>query len=105
MHQSVGRGSAASASLPRANQFGIRTERRPCPNIAELPLFVGGNVLLLRIAEGPNFVALNTLAGQINQHRLLIVLACLSDLRQELENGIESHVAHAGRAAKRVPLN
>jgi hypothetical protein len=35
----------------------------------------------------------------------LIVLACLSDLRQELENGIESHVAHAGRAAKRVPLN
>jgi hypothetical protein len=68
-------------------------------------LLVSGDVLLLCIAEGPNLITLNPLTGQLDQYALLIVLARSSDLRQELEDGIESYFAHTGRTAKGVSLD
>jgi len=65
-----------------------------------LPFLIGWNVLLFGVAERPDFIALDALAGKIHEHAALVFFARLSDLRQELKNSIESHVAHAGRTAK-----
>lgn len=84
--------------MPARDQLGIRAERRPCPHvpISKLPAKFLRNVLLLGIAERPDFIALNPLARQIDQHAPLVSLAGIANLRQELEHGVKGHCAHAG---------
>lgn len=51
----------------RNDQLGIRINRGPGPNItkAELPLEFSGDIGFLGIAERPNLITLNPLAGQV----------------------------------------
>jgi hypothetical protein len=55
------------------------------------PAQIGWNVLLFRVAERPNLIALDSLARQVAQVFILIFRACLSNLCQQLNNGIFRH--------------
>src|SRR6266568_4597367 len=107
MHKSVGSGRAASADLPATNQLGICTESSPRPNIsiAELPLFVGWNVLLFGIAERPNFIALDSLAGEIAHCTIMELLAGRSKRGQQTLNGILGYSRHSNGGANGIAFH
>jgi hypothetical protein len=62
------------------------------------------NILLLLVAERPDFVALDTLALEITQCFVLVERACRAEVNQELGNGVDADAAHAGRGAEAVSL-
>jgi hypothetical protein len=61
---------AAVANVPRNDQLGVGINAGPSPNVASRLLGALGelNVLLLGVAERPNFVALRGLGGHIADH-------------------------------------
>jgi hypothetical protein len=61
---------------------------RPSPDVAvrEILPFCGRDVLLLCVAEGPNFIELQTAAGQIAQRLVLVLAACLAYVYQQLHD-------------------
>jgi hypothetical protein len=65
MHELIGSARAACPDAPARNQFRIRVERNPSPHVskAKLTLFISGHILVFGVAELPNFIALNVLAG------------------------------------------
>jgi hypothetical protein len=69
----------------------------PRPNVAvtELALFIGGNVLLFRIAELPDFVTLNPLALQVSQSAVLIVRARAAEITQKIQDSVLRHSGHS----------
>ena len=71
------RGCAASTDLVAHDELCISAQCRPCPNvaIAELPLFIEGDVLLLRVAKRPDFFALDALARKVVERLVLIFFA------------------------------
>lgn len=78
---------------------GVRGDPSPHVAVAELPSVFVRDVLLLRVAEVPYLVALDTLAGEVAENPVLILGADSPDLRHELQDRIEGHVAHAGSGA------
>ena len=52
----------------------------------ELPLHLLWDVLLLRVAEGPNLVTLNPATGQVPQVRVLILRARLTLVGQKAQD-------------------
>ena len=64
----------ARADEPAGHQLGIGADRGPRPHVAdaELALAVLGNVLGLRVYEGPDLVALDRRAGKVVEHLVLV---------------------------------
>jgi hypothetical protein len=99
--------SIAFADEPARNKFCVRINGDPRPNVANAepsPHFVG-YVLFLCVAKIPNFITLNPLARKIAQYFVLVFPACLTDLRQKLQDGIKGNVGHAGSSAHAVTFN
>jgi hypothetical protein len=65
LHERLGVFGIAPAYQPGHSQLGIGINGRPCPNVPDPrhALEALGDVLLLRIDEGPDFIALDTLGG------------------------------------------
>jgi hypothetical protein len=57
------------------------------------------------MAEGPDFIALDALAGQIAESAVLVLLARWPYLRHEALNGVLGHASHANRCADRIALD
>ncbi len=89
------------------HQLGVGINRGPGPHIAyaELAAHICGNILVLRVAERPDFVALDTLG--FDHHHTLIVepLACRTYIGQKLENRALVAAGHPAGRANAVALN
>lgn len=75
----------------------LNTTERPTskrPRSQAVP-FALGNVLLLGIAKGPDFIALEPLTGQVPQGLVLVGHAGSPNMGQELNHGVFSHAGHA----------
>lgn len=107
IHEALGVIRRAPANTPAGNEFGIRAEGCPCPHIsvAKLPALIGGHVLFLRVAERPDFIALDSLARQVAQRLVLIFRASLSNLRQQLNHSVFRNARHSHRSAYRITFN
>ncbi len=107
VHKSLGGLRSPRAESERGNQFSIGINRNPRPNvsISELAAQLFRDILFLRVAELPNLVALNSLAGQVAERLVLIFRARLTNSCQQLKNGILSNPSHADGCANRITLN
>ncbi len=102
-HVGVGRG--ALAHEPRRDELRVSVDRDPRPHVpvAELALVLGSDVLLLAVAERPDFVALDPLGGQVGEHAVLILGARLAHLDQKFDDGVLRHAGHATVARMLLP--
>ena len=75
VNEHLRRSRVTIAGHERRNQFCVRVNRNPSPNVSvsEFPFLFGGYVLLFRVAELPNFIALNPLAFQVAESAVLII--------------------------------
>jgi hypothetical protein len=99
---------ATVANVPRNDELGIGFNAGPGPNVASA--FRGGfgefDVLLLGVAERPNFVRLNRLGGNAAHRFVMEGRASQSGIDQQLRNGIDRYPGdpgdrtHAGTLAK-----
>jgi hypothetical protein len=73
---------------PRHDKFSVGIKRRPRPDItnAGQSAHLQRDVLLFRVAEGPDFVALDAGAHQINESAPVIGFTGYSKVYQELEH-------------------
>jgi hypothetical protein len=96
-----------SADHPCRDQLGVRAERRPRLDITKTRLLLEPlrNVLLLRVAEGPDFVALNPLAGQAAQGLVLVSLAGRAQVHEELEDSPLGNSGHADCGTDAIALD
>jgi hypothetical protein len=60
---------------------------------------------LLAVAERPDFIALETLAGQVAERIVLVLGACTPGIDQELGHGVDRHDNHAGRGWEGVAFD
>lgn len=66
--------TVAPANVPRRNEFRIGIDRRPGPHVASIGrrFLRPRHVLLLAMDEGPDFIDLNALGGEIAEHAVLL---------------------------------
>ncbi len=97
---------AALANVPGNDQFGVGIDPGPRPNVASA--FRGAlgepNVLVLGVAERPNFVAPNGLGGDIADVRIMERRASQPSINQQLGNGIDRNAGHSGNRPHRTAL-
>lgn len=97
----------AVANSPAGNQLSIGANCRPRPDVAVAKLAAQffGNILFLRVAERPDFVALNFCARKIAESLVLIFGACLPDPSKQFRYGVLCNARHADGGANRISLN
>lgn len=102
LHEVVSDAAIARANEPGRHQLGICADRRPRPHVtnAELATHFFRDVLLLRINEAPNLIALETLARQVAQSLVLVRGAGRSDIDEQLGHGIDGAVSEAAGGAE-----
>jgi len=107
VHETVRRAARAVTDEVRDDQLGIGIDRRPRPNISvsEQPEFFDWHVLLFRVAERPDFIALNPLNGQIAHMLVVVERACLSEILQQFFDGHARHAGHARSRAQAVAFD
>lgn len=100
----IGIAGSPTAYQPTRNKFRIGAKSRPRPNVSvsELPALVGGHILVFGVAEAPNFVALNSLAGQIPKNSVLVLFANRPDLCEKFDDCILRRACHTHRSADGV---
>jgi hypothetical protein len=98
---------ATAPDAPARYQLCVRVYSYPLPYITEteLPSLIGGYVLSFRVAERPDFIALNALRCQVEANAILEFSTGRADLGHQLEHCIKRHVAHAGGSADGITLN
>src|SRR5262245_5438528 len=81
----IGRVLTAVTHDPRDHQLRVGIERGPGPDRAEtlFALQRGRNVLLLRIAEGPDLIGLHAHGGEVPDDRIMEAEAGFADFAQE----------------------
>ena len=84
-HEGAGRVRIARADRERGDELGVGVDGRPRPHVAipELARVFLGDVLLLGVAERPDFVALEPPTGEVPQRRVLVVQARGPGIGQE----------------------
>jgi hypothetical protein len=89
------------------DDFGIGVKRSPGPHVAvaELPALVGGEVFCLRVAEGPDFVALDALRREVTDVLIVVASAHRAEIRQQLNHGVLRNARHADRGADGAAFN
>jgi hypothetical protein len=99
LHELGRAGGISSADVEGRNQLGVRVDRDPRPHGADALLApFRSNVLLLGANEAPDFVALDTPAGQVPQRLVLIVTAGPAGIREQLRDRV---LAESGQARDR----
>ena len=78
------------AHEPRRDQLRVGVDGGPRPHVAvaEHVGLVGGDVLLLGVAERPNLVALDYRAGQVDERLGLVLRGRLADVLQQVRDGL-----------------
>ena len=86
----IGVGQGALTDQPRRDQLGVGVDGDPGPHVAVAggALEVLGDVLLLGVAERPNLVGLDSPAIKVAKRLVLVVGAGLSEIDQELGDGV-----------------
>ena len=102
--------SAARIPLPHEparDDLRVSAKRCPGPYVPkpELPLQVLRDVLLLRVAEGPNLIALNPATGQVPKVGILVLRGGLPNFGQEAQDGPLRHAGHAAGRTNAVSLD
>src|SRR2546425_4457320 len=99
--------SAPASEQPARNKFGIRIEGDPRPHItkAELAFVFFGYVLFPGVAEAPDFIALEPLAGQVAELLVLVSLAGCAKINEELEHCAFSGSCHPAGCPNRIALD
>ncbi len=107
LNESIGRARITSTNQPRHDEFAVSIHRRPRPyaSDSELPLFLDRNVLVFRVAERPNFIALNTLAIQIYESLVEVLRARPAKFYEKFRNRVLGHTRHANCSADAVSLD
>src|SRR5690606_13150769 len=102
LQELIGAVRSTVARVPRRNDLGIGANRGPGPHVAhvELALLVERDILCFGVAEGPDFIDLNTTARKVAEGAVLVLGAGLTKVYQELRHGVDRASDHAGRGAK-----
>ena len=96
----------ALADEPAGNQFRIRVERNPRPDIASALHFVLARaVLFFRVNKAPYFVALDSFAAKIAKRFVLIVRADTAKIAEQIHNRRAMHARHSGNGAKGISFD
>ncbi len=66
---------------------------------------VFGQVLILGVAEAPDFIQLQAATGQVAENGVLIFQALLADLREQLQDGVFRHAGQPNRRPDRAAFN
>jgi len=106
MHEVVSRFTVAVADEPARDKLGIGADRSPSPDItATLTAFICGNIALFAPNEIPNFIALDTLAGEATKRLILVLGTSVTEIDQKLHYRRAVNASHARSGAKGITLN
>jgi hypothetical protein len=102
--EGIGPVSIALAHGPATNEFAVGIDGRPSPNITSPFRWCFGvdNVLVLRVHEAPDFIALNAFRLKVTNAFVMEVQAELASVFQELRDGIDRDIADAGNRPHRA---
>ena len=91
----------------RRHQLGVRADSGPGIHVAmpEHPFVLRSDVLLLAVAERPDFIALDAFAGQIPKGLVLVLAARRPHVHQQLGHGIDAHACQPGRGAHAIAFH
>jgi len=107
-HEGVGVGCVASAQPPRHYEFrvGAKSGSSPDRTNARLAAQAAGDVLILRVAEGPNLVALDAAAGHVAEHLIFLVFqARFARQGKQIQDRALGDTGQASGAADVAPLD
>jgi hypothetical protein len=92
---------------PSHHELRIGVEGDPRPDIAhaDLGLAVLRNIPFLGVAEGPNLVALDPDGREVEQVLVKELLACIAEVREQLQAGIDRPPRNPGRGSDAVALD
>lgn len=98
---------AASADQPRNGQFRVGINRRPSPDVADAKLsaHICGHVLFLRIAERPDFVALNAARFHAAHRAVMVLGASAAHVGKEPSDRALRCSRHAASGANGIALD
>lgn len=107
VHEVLGMPRIAAADTPAWDNLSISTHCDPYPNVAkpEFAFQLLRYVLFFCVAELPNFVALDALAGQIPHCFILIIGTSGPYIFEEFKDGIHGGPCHAYNAPQRITLD
>ena len=96
MHKGRGTSCISRTDQPRRYEFGIRTDGSECPHVAvaEDPPLLLWDVLLLGVAERPDFVHFQSLARQIPKYVVLVFCADFTEVLEKLGDRVPGHANH-----------
>lgn len=89
VHQVVSGAQVLRANPEPNDQFGVRIDSDPCPNIAESEraAFLSGNVLRLRVNELPNLIDLHAACSHVRDVVVLVLAAHLAEITEQRQHG------------------
>jgi hypothetical protein len=101
------RAGIAPSDVPAGYELRFRVDGRPRPNVAitKLSLKFDWDVLLLGVAERPNFIALDAATIQVAEMLILVLLAGSSYIREQLEDGMLCRVRNPASGINRHPFD
>ena len=106
LHENLSRGRATATKGVRHNQFRISVDSSPRPNVAcaLLHLFKS-DILLFRVDERPNFVALNAPHVEITDMGLMIIGAGATQVTQESQYRMLADAQHPACCVDRISFH
>ena len=106
VHEVIRATRIALANEPAGNQFRVRTNCSPSPNIAcALFLHFNGAILFLCSDETPNLIGLEALTFQIHESSVLILGAGATEIAEKFHDCIFRDASHARGGTNAVALN
>lgn len=106
VNEPLSRASVARAYEPTRDQLYVGVESNPRPSVApSFSLLFVGRVPFLGTDERPDFVALDTLARQVDQRLALVLRARIAKVHQQLEDRGSVDAGHADGCPEKVALD
>ncbi len=107
VHEVVRGRQITGADPPRRHELSVGINGRPGPHVACTLRGVlrSLDVLLLRVDEAPNLVALDPATRQVPQVLVLVLGAGRAQVAQQLLDGHPGHTGHPSRCAKPTTLD
>lgn len=100
VHEHLRMERVATTDEPVRNDLGVRTNRRPGPQVthAENRRMILRKVLFLRVTERPDFVALDSTAGKIGKDFVLKRSPAFTEFQNQSDDGVLGDARNSGRA-------
>lgn len=107
LHKLMGIASVTATNQVGQNQLGIGIDGGPSPDITNAfrALHIFGDVLLFSVNEGPDLIALDSVALQVHQGLALVVSTSRAKVNQEFGHSVDAHIRNARDGAQAAPLN